>query len=246
MKTALRQRPVNAALLLAAALFTSAGASADDVYLKGGGRVSGRIVQKTETSVEIEVGAGKIAVPASRVEKIVEGKSSLDAYHERAGTLDPKDRDGWVALGRWASDQGLSSQAREAYHRVLAIDPNDRQANAALGNVQIGGSWVAEEEAYRARGFVQFEGEWMTPAEQAAIQRERDSERAQAAGAARARQEQAQAADAAEQAEARAKAEAAAQESQQGQPLWWGWGPGPVLWPTQPVVPAHPIVRNPR
>src|SRR5262245_40242186 len=103
-------------------VLAGAVASADEVFLKGGGKVSGRIVQRTATSIEIEVGAGKITVPADRVEKIVEGRAALDVYHERAGKLGPQDRDGWMALGRWASDQGLGSQSREAFHRVLAID----------------------------------------------------------------------------------------------------------------------------
>jgi DNA-binding protein len=40
------------------AVLTCVAASADEVYLKGGGRVSGRIVQRTATSVEIDVGRG--------------------------------------------------------------------------------------------------------------------------------------------------------------------------------------------
>ena len=68
---------------------------------------------------------------------------------------------------------GLSTQAREANARALAASPNDPRANAAVGNVQVNGHWVSEEEGYRAKGYVQFEGEWMTPAEQAVILRER-------------------------------------------------------------------------
>jgi hypothetical protein len=227
--------------LLVSAVLLGPVAFADDVYLKGGGKVSGRIVQRTETLVEVEVGAGKVGVPANRVDRIVEGRSALDGYYERAGRLAPADREGWAALGRWASDQGLPSQAREAYHRVLAIDPNDAEANQALGNVQVGGRWMTEDDSNRARGYVQFEGEWMTPAEQARLERERaaqaDADRARALEGARARQAEQRAA---EDAEARAKQAAAAQQPTPGIPLWWGFGPGPVLWPTPPV-PAHPI-----
>jgi tetratricopeptide (TPR) repeat protein len=233
-------------VLFALALLSCAAASADEVYLKGGGRVSGRVLQRTATSVEIDVGAGTITVPASRVERIVEGRSPLDEYYERAGVLDPGDREGWAALGRWASDQGLATQSREAYRRVLAVDPADAEANQALGNVQVNGRWMTEEEGYRARGYVQFEGEWMTPAEQQAITAERaqaESDRARAAAEARARQAEQRA----EEAEARAvAAEKAAEEAQQeGIPLWWGWAPGPYVWPTPPPVPPRPP-RPPR
>jgi hypothetical protein len=228
-------------VLTVSVVFWGMVAFCDEVYLKGGGKVSGRIVQRTENLVEVEVGAGKVGVPANRVERIVEGRSALDGYYERAGRLGPADREGWAALGRWASDQGLPSQAREAYHRVLAVDPNDAEANRALGNVQANGRWMTEEDGYRARGYVQFEGEWMTPAEQARLQREQaaqaDSDRARAMAEARARQAEQRAA---EDAEARAKQAAVAQQETPGIPLWWGWGPGPVLWPTPPV-PTHPI-----
>jgi hypothetical protein len=224
-------------LLFLAAVFTSAVVSADEVYLKGGGKLSGRVVQKTATSVEVDVGAGQVTVPADRVERIVEGRSALDAYYDRAGALDPKDREGWAALARWASDQGLGTQAREAWNRVLALDPGSAEANEALGNVEVNGRWMSEDAGYQARGFVRFDGEWMTPAEAQAIERERalaDSDRARAQAEARARQAEARA----EEAEARAKEAEAAQQTQQGLPLWYGWGPGPVLWPTRPVVPA--------
>ena len=119
------------------------------------------------------MGAGKITVPADRVERIEERRSPLDDYYDRAGRLAATDAAGWLALGRWASDHALSTQAREAYTRVLATAPNDPEANRALGQVSVGGRWMTEEESYRARGYVELEGEWMTPAERDALLRER-------------------------------------------------------------------------
>lgn len=220
-------------LLLVVAVLAGSAASGDDVYLKGGGKISGRILERTDTTIQVEVGAGTIGVPTSRVEKIVEGRSAFEEYQLRAGKLAATDRDGWLELGRWASDQDLPSQSREAFQRVLAIDPSHPEANAALGNVQHNGRWMSEDDAYRAKGFVKYQGDWMTPGEQASLERAADADRARAAAEGRARQAEAQA----QEAEARAKAaEAAAQQQQEGLPLWYGWGPGPVLWPTQPVV----------
>src|SRR5262249_39069646 len=164
------------AIMLGLAVFLPLGAGADEVILKSGGRVSGRVVSRTATTVEVDVGAGRIAVPTSSVVRIEEGRSALQEYEERAGRIPAADANAWIALGDWASDQGLSSQAREAYHRALAAAPDDPRANTALGNVQVSGRWVSEDEAYRAKGYVKFEGEWMTPAEHDAIQRERAAE----------------------------------------------------------------------
>ena len=66
-------------------LLLPAVSRADEVYLKGGGKVSGRIVARTATSVEVDVGAGKVTVPADRVERIEERRSPLDDYYDRAG-----------------------------------------------------------------------------------------------------------------------------------------------------------------
>jgi len=58
-----------AVVVLAAALVPAAG-QADEVYLKSGGQLSGRIVSRTATSVEVDIGAGRITVPASSVVRI--------------------------------------------------------------------------------------------------------------------------------------------------------------------------------
>ena len=138
---------------------------ADTVNLKGGGRLSGRIVEQSAEKVLVDVGDGIVGVSMDRVEKVVKGPSTLDDYDARASKLGQQDLDGWRALAQWASTKGLSLQSRTAYQRVLAIAPDDAEARRALGFVQVAGRWLTEEESYRARGFVKYDGEWMTPAE---------------------------------------------------------------------------------
>jgi colicin import membrane protein len=222
--------------------FLSAAASADDVYLQGAGKISGRIVERTATSVTIEVSSGKVTVPMARVARIEEKRSPLEEYEQRAARLSPGDAAGWMALGDWAAANDMNTKAREAYERAVAIAPNDPAANKALGNVQVDGRWATEEEAYRARGYVQFEGEWMTPAEQQRMLQERAADKAE-----RARQDADRRARDAEQdraREAEAQAKKAEEEAEGGMPLWWAWGPGPTYWPTTPVTrPARPATR---
>jgi hypothetical protein len=214
---------------------------ADDIYLKSGGKMSGRILSQTETMVEIDVGVGEVGVPMSSIARIDKKRSTLDDYHDRANVLGADDMKGWLELARWASSQALGTQARQAYQRVLAMDPENAEANTAMGKVQVDGRWMTEEESYRARGFVEFEGEWMTPAAQQAVV----AERAAASEAERARME---AEGRAAEAEARAReAEARAQEAANAPyavsysmyPVYWGpaWGPGPSTWPKHPGRP---------
>ena len=215
--------------LAAAVLLIAAPVTADVVHLSSGGRLEGRIVSQTETSIEVDIGAGSLTFPMSSVERIEEGRTPLDDYDERVAALAPNDLDGWLGLARWASSAGLGRQARNAYERVLELDPDNPEANRAAGRVELNGRWVSKDEAYRARGMVDFEGQWMTPAEQEAILRGREADRATAEARARTAEALAQQADA----EAR-EAEAQPQTSQS--PLYWGtWGPGPNVWQRNPL-----------
>jgi tetratricopeptide (TPR) repeat protein len=241
---------VRTTLILLAAVLLGRAAAADEVFLKGGGKVSGRIVSRTETKIEVDVGAGRIGVPMSSVLRIEEGRSPLHAYAERAAQIAAGDADAWVALGEWAEAQGLGTQAREAYRRALAASPSDPRANQGLGNVLLDGRWVSEDEAYQARGYVRFEGEWITPVEHEAILRQRaaedDRQRQRQEADARvieAEQRAQQAEDRAEEAEARAQE--AEEQASEGIPLWYAWGGGPGYWPSGPIVvaPSRPVTR---
>ena len=235
------------ASILVLAVSTATAASADEIYLKSGGQLSGRIVSRSASTIEVEVGAGTIKVPAASVARIEEGRSALQEYEERAGGLPPGDALAWVELGDWASARGLGTQARQAYERALSASPGNARANEALGRVQVGGAWVTEEEGYRAKGFVQFEGEWMTPEEQRSIQAQRALEDQQSRNRREADARLREAEERARQAEARAQeAEAAAQEANEGLPLWYGWGAGPAVWPTGPIVRPSPPRARPR
>lgn len=221
---------------------TPASSWADVVYLKSGGRMEGRIVSQTETAIEVDIGAGTLTFQMSSVDRIETGRSPLDDYDERAAALGANDSNGWLELARWASSQGLGTQSRRAYERVLSIDPQNAEANRAMGLVEVDGKWVTEDQAYRARGYVLFEGQWMTPAEQEAIVRGREAERAAA-------QARAQTADSqARQAEAQAReAEAQAQRAEYQYPVYWGtWGPGPRTWHSNPLDSARnqPVGRT--
>jgi hypothetical protein len=230
-------------LLLALLMGAPSASRADVVFIKGGGKLEGRIVEQTESSVEVDIGAGSLTFPMSSVERIEEGRSPLDDYDDRTRDLAADDRDGWLELAQWASGVGLGTQSLRAYEHVLTLDPNNPEANRALGHVEVDGRWMTEDEAYRARGYVNFEGQWMTPAEQESILRAREADRAAA-------QAQAQSAEAqAREAEARAReAETQAQQPTYGIPLYWNtWGPGPSSWPKNPLDrPQQPRTRPAR
>ena len=223
---------------------------ADEVFLKGGGKFTGRITAQDEERITVDIGDGSIGFSMDRVERIVKGKSALDEYDERAGRLGPQDVDGWRSLAGWASSQGLSRQSRLAFEKVVALAPDDPSARQALGFVRLDGRWVTEEESFRAQGYVKYEGEWMTAAEvqvaqstSAAEQARQDAERRAIAAEAAA----AEAGQRADEAENRARL---AQDQQNNDPVYWGgFGYGVTTWPTPPVdrppVNRPPVQRPP-
>lgn len=205
----------------------------DELFLKGGGRVTGEIVQETEATLTVDIGAGNMTVQKSAVVRIDRSASPLQQYRAQAATLAPDDVEGWRTLGRQAESQGLTMQAREAFTKVKALLPDDPEANRVLGLVLHDGHWVTEKESYTARGYVWFEGEWMAPAEAQAIVGERQARE----DADRQALEAQIAADEAEQAEQEAREDAERN-------IWTGpldnldqipaYGYGPVYWPAQP------------
>jgi hypothetical protein len=223
-------------VMLALTLF-SAPVLGDEIYLKGGGQLSGEIVEQTAETITIDIGAGTFGVKASTVVRIEKTTSPYQVYRVRAGNLSSTDAEGWRELARWAQGEALATQARDAWKQVVEILPGDQEANRALGRVELDGRWVSEEESYIARGFVEFEGEWMTPDERQAILTVRQQETAA----------QAAALDAQILAQQQAAAERAAAEQAEhdaywqgvpmyGDPLYWGgWASGPVYWPSVPA-----------
>jgi hypothetical protein len=130
-------------------------------------------VERSPRSVTVEVGPGRITLPAARIERIEEGSSALAEFHSRYREVAEGDLQGWLELGAWAHDAGLETQASEAYERARHLSPNDPRVNLGLGRVLQGGQWMTQEDAHRAQGLISFEGSWVTPAEKASIESSR-------------------------------------------------------------------------
>src|SRR5688572_11108555 len=116
------------AIVLAIGALAATTALSDEVRLRGGGRLSGIVVEETPETLVVEVGAGRVTIPRSIVESIAEGRSPLVAYLDRAKDLRRDDVAGWLDLAAWAEGNDLKTQAREAYAHVLDIDPQNAAA----------------------------------------------------------------------------------------------------------------------
>ncbi len=228
--------------LASVVLLSTGPLAADVVVLRGGGAIKGEVVEERADAVVVETAPGRVTVPAARVLHIVRGTTDLSGYRARAAALATRDVQGWLALAAWAADHGLLTQSREAYEHVLVLDPGNAEAHAAHGDVRLGDRWMSAADSYRARGLVELDGQWVTPAERAAFLSERAAEARsrQAVREAEARAREAEARARAAEAEARrADAEARqAAEPANGVPYPWVYGPGATVVPPV-LVPGH-------
>jgi hypothetical protein len=227
------QREVGVKKVIAIFALVAAPVFADEVYLRGGGQISGEIVSQTEDTVTIDIGGGTLSAQMASVVRIEKSVSPLQEYRAKAADLAADDAEAWRELARWAQGEALSSQAAEAYSRVLRILPDDDEANRALGRVWFDGRWATEEGSYAARGYVEFEGQWMTPQERQSILASRQTREEANRQAIDAEVQAIEAEQRAERERKDAEREAAMRGNlpQLGDPVIWGWGPGPGYWP---------------
>ncbi len=224
--------------LLVFVLLLAPLAAADEIYLKSGRKVTGVVVERTATTLVVEVGPGRVGFPLSTVVKVVGGESDLATYRDRSARLRPDDSAGWAELGYWARERGLETQAREAFERALRLDPANAAAQRGLGRELYEGRWLTFAERQAERGLVELDGQWMTPSERTsrmeadeAARRARQAE----ARAQRAEQEAAAAESRAREAEDRARD---AEDWDEGLPLWGGGGGFACYYDCQPGCPC--------
>jgi hypothetical protein len=93
-------------------------------------------------------------------------------FRRRAARLG-RDAAGWWALAQWAQQRGLPGSADEAARRVVDIAPEHAGARALLKQEKVGGAWLDEDAAMKAKGFVPYQGGWIKREEHERIERER-------------------------------------------------------------------------
>ena len=126
-----------------------------------------RVVEQRADAVVLEVGPGPrdAAAGARRAHRrAAPSPSPCTASAPRASP-----RATWRAGSRsphWAEQHDLRTQAREACEHVARRrSRRTRPRTARSATCCIDGRWLSRARRYRARGFVEFEGHWMTPGE---------------------------------------------------------------------------------
>ena len=164
-------------------------AAADDVLLKNGRAFEGVIAEFAGDQVRIRMPGGELRLPASHVLRIDSSRAPFAEYLVRRDALRGRADSGaaeWLALARWAFAHDLAQSAREAALVAAALDPKLDGLEPLLRGFgyaldESHGRFIPHDEWMLGRGFVHYEGRWMTRDEQRERIRERQYETAEKA-----------------------------------------------------------------
>ncbi len=160
----------------------SGRALGDIVHLRAGGRVEGRIVEEGPDSISVKTRFGVQRIASADVLRIERKETLEETVERRLKTLAPNDVAGRLDLARFCKENQLTAEWKSLLEKVLAIDPENAEAQAALGREKVDGRWMTLAErtdyqkrkeiaAKRAHGLVEYQGRWMSKEEKEALEK---------------------------------------------------------------------------
>jgi hypothetical protein len=160
-----------AALPLLAALALPAAAQQGAVYLPDPGtgvsvrlsnerEITGTFIGERDGAVWLGVDGGEVGLDPSDIVLVRKQENDDTEFRRRAARLG-RDAAGWWSLAQWAQQRGLPGSADEAARRVVELAPDHPGARQLLGQEKVGGAWLEEDAAMKAKGYVYHQGDWI-------------------------------------------------------------------------------------
>ncbi len=175
--------PWTVPLALALLMASPGGLRADEVHLKDGRRLEGKVLEDKPSGVTLRLRfGGDLTFPRAQVEKVVLKALPEEELEVRRKALAADDAAGRWALAEEAKGLGLRKVFEDLRAEVLRIDPDHAAARESRGDVLHDGRWMtpaerdravaeAAREAKESRGLVEYKGRWVTPEERDALER---------------------------------------------------------------------------
>lgn len=150
-------------------LFAFQGVAVGDVLvLNSGGRIEGTLInpkQSPQDKYVIETSkGGRLTFDKSQVKEVI-GQSQSEGEYEKVRRDYADTVEGQMALATWCRDHNLPRLREKHLERVLEIDANFAEAHRLLGHVRLDGLWKDRRKFFEEQGYVQYQGQWMTPQE---------------------------------------------------------------------------------
>lgn len=149
---------------LACLIFLASTALSDEVELKSGRVVTGKVIDLGDSIRLVKSGAS-IVYPKFMIRNIVYKKTVEEIYADQAKEIKKGDVAAHLKLAKWCLDRKLSKEAAKEYAKVIAVDPEHEAARKALKHRKHQGKWLTLEEYNKAIGLVKHKGRWMNPAQ---------------------------------------------------------------------------------
>jgi hypothetical protein len=141
-------------------------AAADELLLAGGGRLSGKLVnadQSPRTTYVVQLASGGTLTLARDQVRQVITESAPAAEYARLRHEQPDTVAGQWAIAEWCKEQKLTEVRRQHLARILELEPDHREARAALGYTKINGRWTTQAQHQTAMGKVLYKGTYWYP-----------------------------------------------------------------------------------
>lgn len=138
----------------------------DEVLLKNGGKILGRLIPPASSNAsEVRIGTTD-GITVTLAEEEVKDTKLIGPAAEEYGkqlALTPDTTEGHMRLADWCVKNGAVSRQRIHLQRVLEMDPDHAEARKKLGyRRMVDGTWGTTEDEMRAQGKVYYKGRWIT------------------------------------------------------------------------------------
>lgn len=123
-----------------------AAAVPDQIHMKGGRTLSGRIVSETRDMLRIRSGRGEVEVERADVTSVRSLEHSLADFIHRWDQMRRDDPVAIAELARFCTSRGLAGEAHNLWLRILIADPNNEEAATAIGARRFEGGWHVQSD----------------------------------------------------------------------------------------------------
>ncbi|MEW6355571.1 MAG: tetratricopeptide repeat protein [Planctomycetota bacterium] len=124
--------------------------SADVVYLKDGSKKEGKILERSDKEIILEIQVkglkASVRIPMDKVASIEQKRSPVEEYAEMAASLSPDDAEGFYKLGMWCEEKKITDKAEECFRKAIEISPTFEDAGIKLGLVRVDRKWHTVDE----------------------------------------------------------------------------------------------------
>ena len=148
-------------------LWLAGGAARADVFvLENGGRVSGELLNPTESPREKFVvetpGGGRVTLQRNQVKQRLTVRAA-EAEYQKIRPSYPDTVDGHWELAQWCLQERLTAQRETHLKRILELEPDHEEVRRLLGYRRHNGKWLTRDEFMEAQGYRRYKGDWKLP-----------------------------------------------------------------------------------